>query len=125
MRQHFRAVQATPTETVIWELVEFIPGDFLGRQISAAARFHYLRQRASETERIWQPDVPNIYAKMLLPVVFSMQELPYKRFTRGNHAVRFDPHSTLQFPKAITNRLANLIKQPWHALTNPFVDLRL
>ncbi|MNC06018.1 hypothetical protein D3C75_535190 [compost metagenome] len=109
IRQHWCAVNADPMEQIVREDISVIPAQLGGHKIFDSTMLQNLRQRGAVAEGIRQPlnlrGAPELFQIKAL----AIQHLPHQRFSARNVQIRFDPHSTDQFPASFTDARLDLL----------------
>ena len=107
MGEHGGAVDSMPEEALVRETVELVPCDFCGEEAVASGFPENLRERGGVAEGVGQPEIADVDAEFIAEEILAVEELAHDGFSAGEHAVRFDPHSALDFPASGGDGLAD------------------
>ena len=99
--QHRGAVQATPVEGVVGQLVLVVPAQLGGDEGVNLALFENLRQSGGVAEHVRQPQEGALFAELPLEKPGAIEELPHKGLPRGQVAVALHPHAAARLPAAL------------------------
>ena len=98
MGQNLAVVDALPEERVVWEAVELAPGEFLCEKIFASGFPDDLGEGGGVAENIGNPEISDVNPEFIFKEVLAVEELADHGFSADEVAVRFNPHSALNFP---------------------------
>ena len=107
MGEHGGTVDSMPEEALVRETVELVPCDFCGEEAVASGFPENLRERGGVAEGVGQPEIADVDAEFIAEEILAVEELAHDGFSAGEHAVRFDPHSALDFPASGGDGLAD------------------
>ena len=96
--QNLAVVDALPEERVVREAVELAPGEFLCEKIFASGFPDDLGEGGGVAENIGNPEISDVNPEFIFKEVLAVEELADHGFSADEVAVRFNPHSALNFP---------------------------
>ncbi len=103
VRNYLASVYSFPYKSLVREFILHIPSEFYSHEIFSAAFFNYLRIGCRKTENVGKPHRFAMLAEFLFKEFFSVQKLSYQRFSAGQIAIVFRPHTALQFHLSVRN----------------------
>src|SRR4030081_405535 len=123
--QDLRTVDAAPAKGIVGHTVKLLPSDLRRHEDRKIAPAHNLWQRGTIAKDIWQPDMPGLDTKFLLPEVRPMQNLADERLARRKIAVGFNPHRAYRLKTSLRDTLFHPLIEFRNVLFEPLQHLWL